>query len=235
MAEEGTELETLRAQVESLSSKLQEFRGTNAKLIAEVEKFGGISPEDAAEAQDLKRQRERKELVDAKDIDAALDAQESKLKEEYERRIAAQDERIGTLSGNLRKLAVTNVLKTHAIEAGARPEAVEDLVESIEAQFTTTETGELVRMVNGSPALSQSLAGKNEPAAEFFESFAKLKPFYFHGSGGGGDHEQHRKTGGGVRKISREQMQTGEYAEQIIKGEVVVDGYESDVTSASMQ
>ena len=228
MAEET--LEAANAKLAELSGKVDEFRTNNVKLTEALEKFGNITPEQVAEAQAIQAAKERKELVDSKDIDSALDAQEKRLKEDFEARIEALNGELTTTRDNLREVSVTSVLKTEAIAAGVRPEAVDDVVEAIQAGFTSTN-GVLVRGVDGKPVLSTdpSRTGENETVGEFFSSYALQKPFYFNGSGGGGKTAgEGDSKPGAVRTITREQFQSGEFNEQITKGEVVVEGYEAN-------
>jgi len=220
-------LEELQATVADLKTKVEEFRTNNLALTAKIEKYGDTTPEDIEEAAELKRQRERKELVDAKDIDAALDAQEKKLTEDFERRQKAMQDELDTTKGTLREVSVTSKLKSEAVEAGVRAEAVDDVVGSIEKLFEASN-GTLVRMEDGKPALSKKNAGQNEMPAEFFESLAQSKPFYFDGSGGGGGNKDGHRHQGGKRIISKEEFRTGEYAKEIKEGTVEVEGYESE-------
>jgi len=222
-AEEPTVAE-LQTKLGEMDTKLTEFRDNNVKLSAALEKFGDITPEDAAEAADLKRQRERKELVDSKDIDAALDVQEKKLSDDFTRRNEAMQAELDTTKNLLREVSVTNVLKTEAIEAGVRPEAIDDVVGAIQAQFESKD-GRLVHMVDGKPVLSEKNAGADEAPGEFFEKYALAKPFYFDGSGGGGGEETRRKAGGG-RTITQAEFETGDFNEAVRKGDVQVEGFE---------
>lgn len=233
MAEGDVDVEQLQAELAAEKAKVAEFRGNNSSLSAELERFGGVTPEDAAEAAELKRQRDRKELVDSKDIEAALDVQEKKLVEDFERRYLALQGAHDELAASLRQVSVTSVLKTAGIEAGLRAEAVDDVVRTYEGQFVA-EGGALTRMEDGQPVLSSKNAGQNESPAEFFEALSALKPFYFAPSGGGGVEggSDTTKTGpGGVRVISRDQFRSGKFAQQIKDGTARVDGYTDDVVS----
>ena len=228
MAEET--LEAANAKLADLSTKLEEFRGNNVKLLAQLEKFGDVTPEQVAEAAETQRKRERQELVDAKDIDAALDLQEKKLTAAAEARETSLREALEKTQASLREVSVTSVLKTEAIAAGVRPEAVDDVVGSIQANFES-ENGVLVRMADGKPVFSQDpkRAGENETSAEFFVSYAQQKPFFFNGSGGGGkDNAEQQGRPGAVQTITREQMQSGKFAKQILEKIVRVEGYEED-------
>lgn len=226
MAEET--LEAANAKLADLTTKLDEFRGNNVRLTELLEKFGDITPEQVAEAQAIKAAKDRQELVDSKDIEAALDAQEKKLKEDFEARIEALSGELTTTRDNLREVSVTSVLKTEAIEAGVRPEAVDDVVEAIQKGFESSN-GQLVRVQDGKAVLSQDpgRVGENQTAGEFFAAYALSKPFYFNGSGGGGGKgTTDDGKPGAVRTITQAQFQSGEFNEAVGKGEVVVEGYE---------
>jgi len=219
-------LEEANAKITELSGKLDEFRGNNVEMTKLLEKFGDVTPEQVAEAQAIQAAKERKELVDSKDIDAALDAQAKKLTEDFERRIEALTGELGTTRDSLREVSVTSVLKTDAIASGVRAEAVDDVVAAIQEGFESSN-GNLVRMQDGKPVLSTDpkRVGENETTKEFFAGYALAKPFYFNGSGGGGGTNTDGNNTGSVRTISQEQFQSGEYNEQVSKGEVVVEGY----------
>ena len=224
---------TLEAEVSELKAKLSEFRTTNVQLTEQLEKFGDISPTEAAEAAEIKRQRERQELVDSKDIDKALDAQEKKLTADFSRRFDAVRSELDGAKSSLRELAVTNVLKTVAVASGVRAEAVDDVVASYQASFEA-DGGELVHMADGRPTLSKKTAGANMGAEEFFEELSSSKPFYFGGSGGGGGEKDggRRATSGGKRLITRDEFATGQYNDAVRTGDIIVEGYTEDVQSA---
>ena len=227
MAEET--LEAANAKLADALTKVDEFRTSNVRLTENLEKFGDITPEQVAEAQAVQAAKERKELVDSKDIEAALDAQAKKITEDFEARIEALTGELGTTRDNLREVSVTSVLKTDAIAAGVRPEAVDDVVEAIQKGFESTN-GQLVRMQDGKAVLSldPGRVGENQTSAEFFAAYALTKPFYFNGSGGGGGKgTTDDQRPGAVRTITRTQFSSGDFAEQVLKGEVVVEGYEA--------
>lgn len=232
MAEEPT-IAALQEQLAEITAKVGEFRDNNLKLTAALEKFGDMTPEDVAEAAEIKAARERKELVDSKDIDKALDLQSAKLTEDFDRRFKAVQAELGTTKNDLRKVSVTSVLKTLAISAGVRAEAVDDVVGTYESQFEAMN-GELVLHDDAKPVLSKANAGLNMLAPEFLEGLAVAKPFYFDVSGGGGGEKDHHRTkGGGTRTITREEFQSGRFEKEIRDRTVVVEGYEEDVTSST--
>tara|TARA_R110000824_G_scaffold152470_1_gene323697 strand:+ start:19373 stop:20050 length:678 start_codon:yes stop_codon:yes gene_type:complete len=218
-------IEEATGKISELTSKLDEFRGNNVRLTELLEKFGDVTPEQVAEAQEVQAAKERKELVDSKDIGAALDAQAEKLKADFEARLEAVTAELGTTRDSLREVSVTSVLKTEAIAAGVRPEAVGDVVEGIQHGFES-ENGALVRMQDGKPVLSADPArvGENQTSGEFFAAYALAKPFFFSSSGGGGKTSAEGNPGS-VRTITRAEFQSGQFNEQIQKNEVVVEGY----------
>lgn len=225
-------VEELEVEIRDLMTKVGEFRDNNLKLTTALERFGDMTPEDVAEAGELKAARERKELVDSKDIEAALDKQAAQLKEDFERRFEAVSEELNSTKGSLREVSVTSVLKTLAASAGVRVEAIDDVVNTFQGQFESVGT-ELVLHEDGKPVLSKANAGANMLAAEFLEGLATSKPFYFDSSGGGGGEQEARRTQGGKRTISREQWQSGEFNTEIREGKVVVEGYTEDVQTAA--
>ena len=230
MAEEIAEtdngaVEDLRAELANLKTRVNEFRENNLTLKKELEGYNGATPDEVAEALEIKRLREQQELVDSKDIGAALEKQKLDLTAEFDRRYSAVSAQNEELDRSLREIRVTSVLRTAAAEAGAAPEAIDDMLKTIVDQFESRD-GELVRIVNGEAQLSKRSPGQTETPAEFFEELSISKPFYFSASGGGGGNETQRASTG-KRRITREEMQSGRFAEDIRKGDVVVEGFDS--------
>ena len=231
MAEET--VETLTAKLEAMGSKVEEFRDNNVALTQALEKFGEVSPDDVAEAAEIKKQRDRKELLDLKDLDKALDEQEKRLTGDFEARFEAIKAEGENKGQRLRLLEVVNPLTLAATAAGVREDAIEDVVNQLAPLFEVLDGSKSpVRVIDGKPVLSAQKAGENEGLGEFFENYATQKPFFFDGSGGGGEPGETKRTPAGVRTITKEQFQSGKFGKEITDGTVRVSGYEEDVTTA---
>ncbi len=227
MADGDPTVESLTAELKEAKDRLSEFRDNNVKHKEALEKFEGIDVDEYRELKSAKDALERKELIKAGDVETAIDAALEKQKADFDKRLEAVQGENTTLQADLRTLRVTDRLKVAAADAGARSEAVEDLIKSVSDQFEIVD-GELVHQSNGSPTLSKAKAGENMGPEEFFTEHAVSKPFFYGASGGGGG-EETRKVTGSKRMISKEEFQSGRFNEQVKKGEVEVEGYQDAV------
>jgi len=215
--------EKAEADAKDLKAKVSEFRDNNVKLKEQLEEFGGI---DAAKVKELlatQKDVETKELIKAGDVEAALEKQKETLTADFNKRFDALQAANTGLQDNLHTLQVTDKLKDAALEAGAREDAVPDLVNSAKGDWQLRE-GQPVYVVNDQIQLSKTDAGENMGMGEYFEGLATSKPFFFNGSGGAGGEEDKGKRKGAPRTIPRSEM--GKYTKEIKAGDVVVEGYE---------
>jgi len=216
-------LEEAQEEIKDLKVKIGEFRDNNVKLKEQIEAFDGI---DAAKVKELlatQKDVETKELIKAGDVEAALEKQKEALTADFTKRFDALQAANNGLQGDLHTLQVTDKLKDAALEAGAREDAVPDLVKSAASDWQLKE-GKPVYVVNEQIQLSKANAGENMGMAEYFEGLATSKPFFFNGSGGAGGEEDKGKRKGTPRTIPRSEM--GKYTKEIKAGEVQVEGYE---------
>lgn len=216
-------LEESQEEIKDLKAKVSEFRDNNVKLKEQIEAFDGI---DAAKVRELlatQKDLETKELIKAGDVEAALETQKDALTVDFNKRFDALQAANTALQDNLHTLQVTDKLKDAALEAGAREDAVPDLVNSAKGDWQLRE-GQPVYIVNDQIQLSKASAGENMGMPEYFEGLATSKPFFFNGSGGAGGEEDKGNRRGAPRTIPRSEM--GKYTKEIKAGEVVVEGYE---------
>ena len=216
-------LEEAQEEIKDLKIKVGEFRDNNVKLKEQIEAFDGI---DAAKVQDLlatQKDIETKELIKAGDVEAALGKQREALTVDCNKRFDALQAANTGLQDNLHTLQVTDKLKDAAILAGAREDAVPDLVKSAAGDWQLKD-GMPVYVVNDQIQLSKTDAGESMGMGEYFEGLATSKPFFFNGSGGAGGEEDKGKRRGAPRTIPRSEM--GKYTKEINAGEVLVEGYE---------
>ena len=75
---------------------------------------------------------------------------------------------------------------------------------------------------NGEVVLSKEKPGEPMAMGEYFKSMLHEKPFYFQTSAGSGGGSQTNARG--VKVIPNDPISIGQYAEEIRKGEVVIEG-----------
>jgi predicted RNase H-like nuclease (RuvC/YqgF family) len=216
-------IEEAQEEIKDLKVKVNEFRDNNIKLKEQIEAFDGIDADKVKELLATQKDVETKELIKAGDVEAALEKQKEALTADFDKRLSAVQEESAGLRGDLHTLQVTDKLKDAALEAGAREDAVPDLVKSAASDWQLKD-GQPVYIVNDQIQLSKTDAGENMGMEEYFKGLATSKPFFFNGSGGAGGEEDKGKRKGAPRVIPRSEM--GKYTKEIKAGEVVVEGYE---------
>jgi len=210
------------------NDRIKEFRDNNINLKQQTEEletklkgFEGIDPAKYQELAELERQKRDKELIEKGEIDTLLNERLESVKTTYQTQIDAIKTELDTTRGELVATKVTDTLKTAAANAGVRPEAMSDVVALASSNWELRE-GTPTLVQDGEVVLSKENVGEPMGMPEYFKSMLQDKPFYFQSSAGSGGGSQTNARG--ARVISNDPAEIGRYAEEIAKGEVVIEG-----------
>lgn len=209
------------------NDRIKEFRENNISLkqqaetlLEKLKAFDGVDPAKYQELAELERQKRDKELIEKGEIDTLLTERLESAKNTYQTQIDAIKAELDTTRGELVATKVTDTLKTAAANAGVRPEAMDDVVRLASGSWELRD-GTPTLVQDGEVVLSKESAGDPMGMPEYFKSMLQEKPFYFQSSAGSGGGSQTNARG--VKVISNDPVLVGQYAEQIAKGEVVVE------------
>jgi hypothetical protein len=210
------------------NDRIKEFRDNNINLkqqtedlTAKLKGFDGIDPEKYLALTELERQKRDKELIDKGDLETLLSERLDNVKTTYQTQLDAIKTELDKTRGELVATKVTDTLKTAAANAGVRPEAMSDVV-SLASSNWELRDGTPTFIQNGEVVLSKDNVGEPIGMPEYFKSMLHEKPFYFQTSAGSGGGSQYNPRG--VRVIPNDPVSIGLNADQIAKGEAVIEG-----------
>ncbi len=204
--------------VTGLKNKANELLAEQKRLKEQMKAFDGLDPEAARAALAAAQEAEHNKLKDEGNFD--------KLKEEYERRIAAAEEKArkefeavanekNAILANLKRERLANVLT----EKGVLPDRVKYLVGELDST---------IELVSGEHGFSLKKIGGIGDDTEFnaiIEDVKTKSPFFFAadniaGSGASGSD----RNGGNGKTITRKQYETNplQYAKQLASRELSI-------------
>lgn len=209
-------------------ARIDEFRTNNITLKQQAEElqgklkaFEGIDPEKYQELTALERQKRDKELIEAGDVETLLNERLESERSTYQKQIDSLKTALDETRGELVATKVTDTLKTAAADAGVLPKAMNDVVKLASGDWELRE-GRPTYVQDGEVVLSKENPGEPMGMGEYFKSMLHEKPYYFQTSAGSGGGSQTNARG--VKVIPNDPVLIGQNAEQIAKGEVVVEG-----------
>jgi len=210
------------------NDRIKEFRENNISLKKQAEElqtklknYDGVDPEKYRELTELERQKRDKELIEKGDVETLLNERLASERTTYQKQLDAINTELTKTRGELVATKVTDTLKTAAANAGVRPEAMDDVVRLASGNWELRE-GTPTLVQNGEVVLSKEKPGEPMAMGEYFKSMLHEKPFYFQTSAGSGGGSQTNARG--VKVIPNDPISIGQYAEEIRKGEVVIEG-----------
>lgn len=165
-------------------AKLDEFRNNNIELKKQLENFKDIDPAKYKELQQLQSKVDQKQLVDAGNIDAAVTARVQQMNTEHKTALDGLTSQNETLSRQLESLLVDSAVRVKAIELGALPTAVEDIMLRAKTAFKIVD-GVATPHADGKVVYGKD--GVNPmPVDEWIVNLSKGAPHLFGKSQGGG-------------------------------------------------
>lgn len=208
--------------------RINEFRTNNISLKQELEKhqeklkaYDGIDPDKYQELTALERQKRDKELIEAGELETLLNERLSEVKTTYDKQVEDLKTALNETRGELVKTKVTDTLKTAAADSGVLPKAMNDVVKLASSDWELRD-GTPTLIQDGEVVLSKEKPGEPMSMGEYFKNMLQEKPYYFQSSAGSGGGSQHNARGAKV--IPNDPVLIGQYADQIAKGEVVIEG-----------
>lgn len=218
------ERKTARDRVKALEDEAQE-------LLAIAERFKDIDPEKARAALKQAQEIADKKLLDAGQIDELVAERTERMKADLTAKIEAaataleaSTAQVTVLSTELSDIKIFNTIREAAIKAGARSEALEDIVQRARPVWKLVD-GAAVAFKAGT---SDGLFGKSgEPMGidEWVTTLTEGAPHLFKGSAGGGAENQDDvdkgRASGDVKVVTREQ--SGDHLADIAEGKVRIE------------
>lgn len=165
-------------------TRLDEFRTTNIQLQQQLDKLKDIDPEKYKELRKLQQKIEEKQLIDAGEVDKAVNLRVASMKEELESKLNEATTGLSKANAQLATLLIDNSVKTAAAKNGILPTALDDIVFRARGTFV---------LENGVPipkSGEQVVYGKDGKTPmtpdEWVIGLKKTAPHLFQGSRGSG-------------------------------------------------
>lgn len=178
-----------------LVAKRDELLGEVKLLKEKFAPFADLGEKDITDLRALQAQvsdAAEKELLKEGKIDELIDRRLKATTDNFEKQRKEQETETGSLKALLNKsnekvasLTINASLQAEATKAGARPEAIEDIIRSGRDVFKLDD--ELKPVPRGPDGeILKNKEGEVITPALFVDDLKKTKPYYFPGSGGGG-------------------------------------------------
>ncbi len=189
------EVEKLTAASEAgLRTKRDELLGEVKTLKEKLAPFADMDEQGIADLKALQaqaRDAHEKELLKEGKIDELIDRRLKATTDNFERQRKEQETAHTDLKALLAKsnekvasLTIDSGLQAEAIKAGARPEAIDDIIRSGRDTFKLDD--DLKPVARGADGEILKFEGEMLTVSKFVDDLKTAKPYYFPGSGGGG-------------------------------------------------
>lgn len=173
---------------EELAGALEHERKERKRLKDEAEKYKGIDPEKAREAQRRLDELDEKKLIEAGEVEKL----KAKWQKEWDDEKADLQKQIGDRDTQLTKFKLTDKVREAALKAGVIPEDVDDVLTLTSPRFKLGEGDKII-------VLDKDGVESRSDLEKFFgEEFKTQKPKFFAASGAGGSGAPAGGTGGGT-------------------------------------
>ena len=190
-----TEVEKLTAASEAgLRTKRDELLGEVKTLKEKFAPFADMNEQDITDLRSLQSQvsdAKEKELLKEGKIDELIDRRLKAETDNFEKQRKEQETATKDLKALLAKstekvasLTINAGLQAAATKAGARPEAIEDIIRTGRDTFKLDD--DLKPVARGADGEILKVDGEMLTVTKFVEDLKTAKPYYFPGSGGGG-------------------------------------------------
>lgn len=188
--------------------KLDEFRNKNIDLLKQVDKFKGVDITKYTTLLDLEKKVNEKELVDAGKVDEVVQSRISTMKTEHEGVVSTMKTQLEASNRQLEGLLIDSAVRVKALESGALPTAVDDVMLRAKMTFRIVD-GRAVPHDGDKP-----IYGKNgvDPMSveEWIGNLAKNAPHLFGATQGGGSQgSRSGRSGSGAKLSSLQKIASG--------------------------
>lgn len=195
-------------------SKLDEFRQNNINLNREKDKlardldeiksaYGEVTPDDVAGMKKTLESIKDKKVFDDEGIEALVEKRLNALRMEHDSQLKANAKRIQELqsesdqwSSKFRRNVIDRAISDAALKAGARPQAVADVVLRGQSMWTLNEQGKPIAKSSDSDVMYGKDGTSPLTPAEWMDILKQEAPHFFEGSSGGGAPGGTNGTGG---------------------------------------
>lgn len=108
--------------------RLDEFRQTNVELMKKIDSVKDVDLEKYKAWEEEHRKKAEGELINAGKVDELIAQRVQAMREDYEVKIKAYEDRIGQDTRRLEVLLIDNEVRAAAVQAGVAPSAVDDVL-----------------------------------------------------------------------------------------------------------
>ena len=202
-----------------LEGALKREREERKQAKADLEKYKGIDPEKAREAQRRLDELDEKNLIEKGEVEELKkrwQAEWDQEKEELKQQLSERD-------GQLTKFKLTDKVRAAALAAGVIPDDVDDVLLLTQNRFRLGDKDEIL-------VLDKDGVESRSDLTKFFgEEFKAQKPKFYGASGAGGSGAPAGGTGGGgggaktVKRADFEKMAPADQLAHAKGGGTVVD------------
>ncbi len=183
---------SLQAAMRHAKDEREAAREEVKKLKADFEKFKDIDPEKAREALKKIEELSDKELIDAGQIEELVGQKTERMRADFDGQLVAKtealthaNEQLATLGIEISDIKIFSTIRDAAVKAGARPEALDDIVNRGRAVWKLVEGSPRAYKV-GTEDVLYGKEGEVMGIDEWVGTLAKDAEHLFRESGGGG-------------------------------------------------
>lgn len=195
-------------------AKLDEFRQNNINLAREKDRlnndletlktqYGEVTPDDVAGMKKTLESIKDKKVLDDEGIEALVEKRLSTVRMEHENAAKARDKRIQDLqqesdqwSSKFRRTVIDRAISDAALKAGARPQAVADVVLRGQSMWTLNEQGKPIAKSSDTDIMYGKDGTSPLTPVEWMDILKQEAPHFFESSAGGGAPGSPNGTGG---------------------------------------
>lgn len=221
-SEVAIDVANTKATISRLNGEAKGHRERAEKAEAALKVFEGLDPAAARDALDKMSRLDAKKLVEAGDMDAAIQA----AIKPYAEKLGAADAKIGELTGSLNKEVIGNRFGMSKFAAEKLTPAGVDLIRAMYADKIKVEGGAVVGYdANGQKIYSRSRPGEVADFDEVISAFVESYPYKEHimkGTGHSGGGAQPGKGQPGAKVMTRAEYDKMSPADRAAKFK---DGY----------
>lgn len=188
--------------------KLEEFRNTNISLMKNLESFKGVDVKKYEHLLGIEKKLDEKTLVDAGKVDEVVQSRIQSMRTEHEATVSALNSSLEMSNKQLETLLIDSAVRVKALELGALPTAVDDVMLRAKTSFKIID-GVATPHVDGKPVYGKD--GINAMGVdEWITNLSKSAPHLFgQTQGGGASGSGSPRRNGGVKLSSIQKISSG--------------------------
>lgn len=132
-------------------AKLDEFRDNNVKLSEQLKSFEGIDPKRWKTLTELEQRVKDKDIVEPGQIEKTVQDRVAQMKEEHDKILTGLQHENQATKAQLESLLIDSAVRVEALELGALPSAIEDVILRAKASIKLVDGVATPHSADGKP------------------------------------------------------------------------------------